>query len=313
MRPVELDSDEQIRTIHLSNIEAIKEARNILLPLRPYILESSNAHDIDPNAIATLILVNRMVKAKRPTYDFKNGLAHVLWEQGASGQKNLKDLSPLTESSVLGKLLVQILPAHIQLQDDAVDIFTGLVLGLSPTIGNMQIRADMVPSFENEKSVKVDNLWSGLNIDLSALTNRQINRMLLINPRLDIEAGTAALKQSIDQIPKISKMDWYDIFSEANTHRYLDPDSKEDVAHSIIYLYGPYGLVQDLRVVYVPTANYPLFYIIAVESGVFNDKPAIITGATTSEQSDYLRKLATDKDPYISEAAMRTLEAMENS
>jgi len=324
-----------VRPIAIENIEAIKEARRILLPLRPYIVDSSNAHGIQPDVVATFVLVNRMIRAGYLTYDFRAGLAHALWHRRVFlEQRNMYDLSPLLNMSELNRWSVRHLPIYIRLQDRAVDVLGGLLIGASTTMGNMQIKADIVPGFEEEKNVRGHDLWSRFDVDLAGVSNRQINWMLLTDPKLDIEAGTAALRQSIDDVIVKQKEgeivesfdlslmndDWlyYEvptdvqryapdlIFAKANDNQSLSMggySGRPIELHDFTNYMRLSGEDASKR-------NYPLFHVIAMEAGVFDEMPGIVVGITTPEQVDYVYEIATGEDPYLRDAGLRSLEVL---
>ena len=306
------------RPVAIQNVEAVREARRILLPLRPYIIESGKAHDISPDAVATFILMNRMLRDKYPTYDFHGGAAHIFWHLGTfPEQKVMDDTSPIYKTQ-WGKLLMRILPAHILLQDRAADYLGGIIMGRSSTMGNMQIKASPIRGFEEEKNVRGDNLWRRMNIDLSGLSDRQISLMLLTDPRLDIEAGVAALRLSIDKLAAMQKeriinaaidlsslndRDWFYIFSEISRNK-SGASSPDDSSRSLeLHDFTNFFrlLSQDKY-----RLNFTEFYIIAIQSSVIEDTPGIMVNVTTPEQVDYLRKF-TCRDSYLNEAVNRFL------
>jgi hypothetical protein len=270
--------------IPIQNVEAVAEARRILLPLRPYIIECCNAHDVSPNAVAAFILVNRMLREKYPTYDFNSGLAHLFWHWRVfPEQRNMYDNSPLYRSEA-GRWLLHILPTHIRLQDRAADFLGGLILGGSTTMGNMQIKAGPIRGFELEKSVRADDLWKRSGIDVSSMSDREINWLLMTDPRLDIEAGVTALRQSIDNLASLQKegsivcavdlsafiddAGWFHIFSDID-------DNLSDAVNASPRTVTLHDLTNYLRLepkdIY--RLNYMEYYAIAIQSGIFEDSP----------------------------------------
>jgi len=272
-----------IDNIPKQNVNAVKEARQILLPLRPYIVESCNAHDISPEAVATFILVNRMLRDKYPTYDFHSGLAHLLWHWRVfPEQRNMYDSSPLYRSEIC-RWLLRLLPTNIRLQDRAADFLGGIIMGGSTTLGNMQIKASPVHGFEEEKNIRVDDLWQRLGIDVSNLSDREINRLLMTDSRLDIEAGAAALRQSIDELcalqaegsitctvdlSSIGDTDWFCIFSDISNKLSVEAGSspRPIISHDLTcYL--------RLETEDIYRLNYIEYYAIVIQSGIFEDDP----------------------------------------
>lgn len=267
--------------IPIQNTEAVKEARRILLPLRPYILESSDAHNISPEAVATFILLNRMLREKYLTHDFHSGLSHLLWNWHVfPDQKSMFDSSPLYRSEA-GKWLLLALPNHIQFQDRAVDFLGGIIMGGATTMGNMQIKASSVYGFEKEKSVRSDNLWQRSGIDVSNLSDREISWLLLTNPQLDIEAGVAALRQSIDELSAlqaegiiissvdlsaIGYEDWFSIFSDITNNLSIDLElsPRPITLHDLTNYFTMKS--QDIS-----RLNYVEYFAIVIQSGVFED------------------------------------------
>jgi len=306
------------RPIAIQNVEAVREARRILLPLRSCIIESSKAHDISPDAAATFILVNRMLRDNYPTYDFHSGAAHVFWHLGTFPQQVvMDDTSPIYRTQ-WGNLLMRILPAHIGLQDRAADFLGGIIMGRSATMGNMQIKASPIRGFEEEKSVRGHNLWQRMNINLSKLSDREINWMLLTDPQLDIEAGVAALRQSIDELAALQKegkiattvdlsslnnRDWFYLFSEVSRNKW--ESSFSDNSPRFIALHD-FTNIFRLKSKDKYRLNYVEYFVIEIESAIFEDTPGIIVNVTTPEQVDYLRAF-TSKDSYLNEAVNRFL------
>jgi hypothetical protein len=266
--------------IPVQNVKAVEEARRILIPLRPYIIDSSEAHDISPEAVAAFILVNRMFRAGYPLFGFHSGLAHLCWDLGVfPQQRNMYDNSPLyaTES---GRWLLRTLPTHIRLQDRFTDFLGGIIVGgSSNTMGNMQIKASERRGFEEEKSIRGDNLWARFDIDVSRMSNRRINWLLLTDPRLDIEAGVAALRQSIDRLiplqesgeivsdadlSRLDLTDWFHIFSEISDELPPQGESRPIAIHDLT-VHCPIEMEDISRL------NYLEYYAIVIQSGVFSD------------------------------------------
>ncbi|HEX9744584.1 MAG TPA: hypothetical protein VGB30_04070 [bacterium] len=264
-KPVVVSYDDLEYTENVDISAAIVEARKILDPVKPYIIESGEAHDIPPEAIATFILINKMVRERYPTYDPRVGLAHALWEMKIyPQQRNMYDLSPIYNSSGSVRLLMRYLPRQTRIQDRVCDVFGGLMLEASPTVGLMQVRANEIPGFEEEKNVRVNGLWDRFEINTDELTDRQINWMLMRNQRLNIEAGTVALRQALDDTEYSDSADWSEIFALLNHTRDWEP-----VTHTNDSPLALFKFTQDRGICTLPEADYELFYRIAVESGVF--------------------------------------------
>jgi hypothetical protein len=354
-----------IRPLAIENIEAIKEARAILSFLREYIVDSCNYHNIPTDVLSAFILVNEMIKKYYPTYDLESGLSHVLWHKkkltNAETEESLEgymffgdfsDYNPIVEK------LTKLFP-NIKLQDRVGD-FLGAIANAIPSIGKMQNRINHVIGFGNEINIKEHDLWKRFDIDISGLNNRQISFMVLRDPKLDIEAGAAALRLSverlidsqsigkIDQSPRLpdlsfmKKGDWVYYNNDNNSPllKLYGPDliftmmdrnkaipktmpAEMDKDGEIHFLPVPgrllfdrrlspepraYDFVQDLIVTGIDKADYSLFHIIALESGMFDSIPGIIMGVTTLEKVDYIYKIAEEKDPYLRDAAVRSLK-----
>ena len=251
-----------------------------MLPLRPYIIESCEANGVSPEAVATFVLVNRMLREKYPTYDFHSGLAHLLWHWRVfPEQRNMYDSSSLYRSEI-GRWFLRILPTHIRLQDRAADFLGGIVMGGSTTMGNMQVKASPIHGFEEEKNIRADGLWERLGIDMSKLSDREINWLLITNPQLDIEAGVVALKQSIAEISvlqvdgivvssvdlsSVSDEDWFYIFSDISNLSGTANSSPRPIELHDLTNY----LRLDSQDIY--RLNYLEYYAIVIQSGIFED------------------------------------------
>ena len=273
-----------IDNIPKQNVKAVKEARKILLPLCPYIVESCNAHDVSPEAVATFILVNRMFRDKYPTYNFHYGLTHMLWHLRVfPEQRNMFDSSPLYRSEV-GRWFLRVLPTHIRLQDRAADFLGGIIMNGSTSMGNTQVRANQIFGFEQEKSVRADDLWRRLDIDVSKLSNREINWLLLTNRRLDIEAGVAALAQSIDEtaalqdegcivccvdLSSLANADWFYLFSEISGYK----SGSAGNSPRLIESHDLTGCYIQLEPGDIQRMNYVEYYAIVIQSRIFEDDP----------------------------------------
>ncbi|MFH1776352.1 MAG: hypothetical protein ABH952_02160 [Candidatus Omnitrophota bacterium] len=280
--------------------------------------------------MATFILYNSMIKSYFPTYDLREGAGMLLWHHGiVNKDMGIDSVRDGRTGNVLVDYLLNLIPTDIKLQDRAADIL-GWLAGTSVTIGNMQVRSGPVENFPEERNVKTHDLLKRLEIDTSGLSNTQINWMLLTNPRLDIEAGVAALRQELDK-----QIEFQHQGRRANTP--LAPNFEELKDNWIYPKYDNYAarqfgpdlllwliisdfpfsptiqdftnnlLTDDLR-----NADFPLFHIIALESGVFDEIPGIIVGVTTPEKVEYLYEIARGTDTYLQDAAIRSLKELIN-
>jgi len=168
-----------VRPIAVENIYAVNEAMNILTPLKPYVLDSAKAHNIPPDLVAAIILYNRMLKAKLPTYSLPEGLGTALWNF------RLGDIAHYgidafrfghTGNKALDYIL-HILPEDIKLQDDAADFLGGVLFGTCQTLGEMQVRGNEVPDTPKERNVRIDHLLANSRIYLLPLVNAVITSM----------------------------------------------------------------------------------------------------------------------------------------
>ncbi|MBU0759465.1 MAG: hypothetical protein KKA34_03800 [Candidatus Omnitrophica bacterium] len=321
------------RPVAIENVEAVRKAREILLPLKADIQEIAEAHNIPPDIVATFILYNKMIKDRFPTYDLKEGLGMFFWhhdmlpddvgiDEARSGQTGY----PFYD------MLAGILPTDMKLQDSIADRL-GSAANTSPTSGLMQVRAGPVKEFPEERNVKTHGLWKRLGIDASNLSNREINQMLLTNPYLAIEAGVAALRQEIDRQIELQEQgerasmplapSFEDLLRGSwiyeNYDNYAVEQFGPDFFLWMIITNFPFSptiqnitnalLTDDLR-----NADFPLFHIIALESGVFDEEPipSVIVGVTTPERVDYVYQIAREEDPYLSNAAIRSLRELVN-
>ena len=347
-----------VRPVAIENVEAIKEAREILTPLKSNIEDSARAHKVPPQVISTFLLLNRMVLSQKLTYHLDNGLYHVEWT--LSSENRQEPLMPfLMEKTMSGKLYsrygyrtltsaLEGLIKDISLQDSASDVLAGVLLGLNNTTGDMQIRASRVKDevLMNETNVRDQKLWKRLGLDTNALSNRQINLMLLRDPKLSIEAGAASLRVTMDRLigvqrqgliksmpefPDLSLIDksdgWFSLAGDAHfspavlmetiTRRnafwgYSLKDFQREMPQYPHRKPSLYNFVNAITVANVRDYNPEQFQIIALEAGVFDNIPGLIVGVTTPEKVDYIYGLTKGPDSYLRDAALRSLKELQN-
>jgi hypothetical protein len=164
------------------------------------------------------------------------------------------------------------------------------------------------------------------------MTDVQINRLLLFNPRVNIEAGTCALRQAIDQ-----EIAWQRQGKRANmpvapefSYLKFDQSLYTKYDNAAARQYGPdlFSWLVSTRFPHSPTVQsimnnllvadlgnfgeLPLLSIIVKESGVLGDPvPGVIVGATTLEKVDLIYKIAKESNClYLKNAAIRSLKAL---
>jgi len=348
-----------IRPIAIENVEAVREARAILFSLKPFIEESSRAHRVPPQVVATFLLLNRMVLSKTGTYDLREGWDHLVWY--LNPRRHQEDIMSFLEDrkardSMGRKYLESSHPVEfwirdrlksVPLQDRGADILGGLLLGLNPTTGDMQIRASQVEddALRHETNIRDHHLLSRLGIEVSKLSNRQLNWMLLTDPRISMEAGAASLRVTMNRLieaqqkgliasspafPDLNLLDqapgWLyygapdgfspDVLMETITTNEMLPNKNAMLRWE--YNQYPnnkptlYNFVNAVMMANVRAYNPHQFQVIAWEAGVLDEIPGIIVGIDTPEKVDYVFSLAEGEDPYVQAAAERSLLELQN-
>jgi len=345
------------RQIDIRHVEAIKEARRILSPLKMDIEESSArnrvyGHAIPPDIIATFILANEMMKKKKPTYSLAGCIFHVVYRFFRWENKPLQDfvMKAMTDGIEIDDdnpvsywLATQTLKIfNIPLQDRVWDISAGLVLGSSPTMGLMQVRANAIQDVDflkflklgEEKNVKQNGLWDRVGIDAENLSERRINWMLYTDPQLGIEAGTAALRLALEDfnrdqrkgdiptmpvIPDIREIiagDWmYPKFDSLITRKYGPDLMMELIARNEVFTYPTMTQRFTNCLSFSPAKHLPWLHMVVWESGVFDrsEIDAIIVGVNETNR-EYLLEIAHDREhPYLQKAAQVSIHILSST
>ncbi len=322
--------DGPIRPINIENIDAVIYAKNLLSPNVEFFSESGKAHDAPPDILAALALQNLFYKKYWPTYDLKSAFDVVAFEYDEEifGSSVFHRLYPYLENSKI---------ADISFQDRVVD-FGAALLGASPTIGLMQIRAGHTMTFEH--NVKENHLFKRFDASASGWSNRKINYYLLTKDAWNIEASAALwelmMNESIEKqikgeialglppLKDFAKSNWLNDNFDAPLSQVYGPDFICSLLPYRSYgspfnsgLYGNYfwfphdyminALLSPGREVKINT-----LHIIALETGLFDEKPikAIIVGISSLSDLDKLETLTKSQDKYLSEAAIYSLQEL---
>lgn len=167
-----------------------------------------------------------------------------------------------------------------------------------------------------------------MGIDSSKLSEHRINWMLLTEPGLSVEAGTASLRLALEDCRKEQQQGNLPVMP-------IMPEMKDIVAGNWIYSkfdcllsrnYGPDILMELITrseviihptitqrftncLSFSPAKHLPWLHIVVWESGIFDEIEfdTVIVGVNESNM-DYLLEIAQDNDwPYLQRAAQSTL------
>jgi hypothetical protein len=310
--------------IDVENIRVIRQARSELLPDVPLFMDSCKFHGCPPSLLASVALYNRLIKAKLPTYSLKSFgmVAEASPDHHYSIFRNI--------SKTVGKIPFL---SDLSFQDRFIDFTSGIVLGVSGTVGLMQVRADNTV-FPEEKSVRGDNLLRRFGIDGQEWSIRKLNAHLIFSDRYSIEAAAA--------LWEIMRQDSLKVYKDgggrglpcliSQKEEWLTDDQNYPLAKT----YGPdfYGELLDqphpLNTSLPPidpNISRPKMYLfnsrmytnlrslaalhrVILQSGLFRDSAAVFVGISTLDQLAAVNMLLSSSDEYLKKAAFKTLCAI---
>ena len=288
---------ENAHRIPYDDISLIKHLRTLPENYRKFIKQSAIRHGI-PEYLLVYGLMKGGYLARNYTLIEGEGLLSY-----RTGEKWIKDFP---------------LPSFIDNYTPGPDIssFVGAMAGGKTVMGPFKMRAVWVQRYDGFKY---------LGIDAKKLSYRQISWDLL-DPQYSIEAAASMFKGSIDWVEQARqaaidgrKIDLKDFNKESNRERvflaehpetaqYIPDPKKLKGVEWTLWIYHPQadfltGMVTAFGSNKILDRDFLTAMILAVRSGVADNKPGIITGASREQ----LQTLLKDPDSFIRDAANRTL------
>jgi len=311
-----------VRSINVEDVEAVAYARQQLLPIARYFVDSGRLHKVPPDVLSAVALVNLLFNAYKPDYSFDDGFGLIDNPYRKEKRRGapwdfIKWLVKKTPSSV----------KKIEVQDRASDYIAGRIMGSIPTLGLLQVRAG--PSGLNEWNVRENHLFSRWMSDqqVARLSLRGINGMLL-DPKWNVEAASTAYEQLLGAIitkqrqgkypasinlEELKKSNWQ-VFSYNPIYGFLGPDpliaiESGQISLSLLGINNILGIENAMNgwgiMPYLLHTR-----ILALESGLFDKIPAKIVGLSDSSQLEILFRTAQSSDSYLRDAAVRSLQEL---
>jgi len=287
---------EKVHYISIDEVKVVEEIRRLPQNIKDVCIQSAQAYNLPPR-----LLVASIINLYERHYDFEVGI-NILVKRGA-----------LTENEA--RAIRAIIPDKLEKMSlgGKWDAFLGgIILNGKATMGSTGLRPAWVQRY---------NAWKRFNIDATKLSNQKIAWMLL-DPKYHFEAVAAFWRGMIDETKRYRENAI--LFNEGPRMDVFDKEAIRERSHWLAW--RPYPTVEYYKLVPDPknlgseewmlAMFHPMYYEwtnqtielhkMIIKSGIFDNKPAEFVG----QDAEKLRSFLKSNDPYIREAAKRSLKKL---